>query len=230
MSRAPRWVGRVAQGHKPASSAAAMGGQQSVNMEETLFNLKMTAKQLERMSRKAEKDEREQRAHVKKALEKKNAEGARIYAENAIRKKNEALNFLRMASRVDAVSSRVQTAVSMKQVTQSMGSIVKGLDAAMKSMDLVQMQEAMDKFEHQFEEMDVRANVLENAMSSATTMTTPEDQVETLMQQVADENGLELQQQLNEPSALPDPTASHVGELSHQEEDDLARRLAALRG
>ncbi len=51
-----------------------------------------------------------------KALQKKNVEGAKIYAENAIRKKNESLNYLRLASRVDAVASKVQTAVSMKQV------------------------------------------------------------------------------------------------------------------
>ena len=50
------------------------------------------------------------------AIQQKNVEGARIYAENAIRKKNEALNYLRLASRVDAVSSRIQSAVAMKQV------------------------------------------------------------------------------------------------------------------
>ena len=50
------------------------------------------------------------------ALQQKNVEGAKIYAENAIRKKNEGLNYLRMAARVDAVSSKVQTALTMKQV------------------------------------------------------------------------------------------------------------------
>lgn len=49
-------------------------------------------------------------------MQQKNIEGARIYAENAIRKKNEGLNFLRLASRVDAVSSKVQSAMMMKQV------------------------------------------------------------------------------------------------------------------
>jgi len=37
-----------------------------------------------------------------------------------IRNKNQALNFRRMASRVDGVSQRVQTAVTTKKVTQSM--------------------------------------------------------------------------------------------------------------
>lgn len=53
--------------------------------------------------------------HVQ-ALEQGNVEGARIYAENAIRKKNEGLNYLRMAARVDAVSNRVQTAMMTKEV------------------------------------------------------------------------------------------------------------------
>lgn len=47
-----------------------------------------------------------QEGKIKKALQQGNVEGARIYAENAIRKKNESLSYLRMASKVDAVQSR----------------------------------------------------------------------------------------------------------------------------
>lgn len=61
---------------------------------------------------------------------------ARIYAQNAIRKQNEKVNLLRLASRIDAVSSRVQTAVTMRQVTGSMANVVRGMDSAMKAMDL----------------------------------------------------------------------------------------------
>ncbi len=71
---------------------------------------------MERASRKCEKEERAQKAKVTKALKQGNTEGARIYAENAIRKKNEGLNYLRMAARIDAVSSRVQTAMMTKEV------------------------------------------------------------------------------------------------------------------
>ena len=39
-----------------------------------------------------------------------------VYAQNAIRKKSEALNYLRLASRLDAVSSRLDTQVKMSQV------------------------------------------------------------------------------------------------------------------
>lgn len=43
-------------------------------------------------------------------------EGARIYGQNVIREKNQALNFLRLSSRIDAVSARLETAIRMQQV------------------------------------------------------------------------------------------------------------------
>ena len=50
------------------------------------------------------------------AIQKGNMEVARIHAENAIRQKNQSINFLRMSARVDAVAARVQTAVTVNQV------------------------------------------------------------------------------------------------------------------
>ena len=71
-----------------------------------------------------------------KALQQGNNDGARIYASNAIRKKSESLNLLRLSSRIDAVASRVETAVTMRQVTGNMTSVVRGMDKAMESMNL----------------------------------------------------------------------------------------------
>lgn len=66
-------------------------------------------------------------------------EGARIYASNAIRKKNEALNLLKLSSRIDAVASRVQTAITMRKVSNSMAMVVRGMDRAMQTMNLEQV-------------------------------------------------------------------------------------------
>lgn len=44
-------------------------------------------------------------------------EGARIYAQNAIREKNQSLNYLRLSSRIDGVASRVEQAIRMRTVT-----------------------------------------------------------------------------------------------------------------
>lgn len=66
-------------------------------------------------------------------------DGAKIYAENAIREKNQALNYLRLSSRIDAVAARVETAVRMRTVTRSMTNIVKSLEKAGQSMNLEQV-------------------------------------------------------------------------------------------
>jgi charged multivesicular body protein 1 len=193
-------------------------------MEDTLFQLRFTAKQLEKLSKKAEKDEALQKSKIKTALTKNNVEGAKIYAENAIRKKNESLNYLRMSSKIDAVRSKVQSAVAVKGVTQNIGQVVKGLEQAMNSMDLQKVSQIMDKFEQQFENLDVRTSVMEDAMGSATTLTSPKEQVDSLIMQIAEENGLEVATQLAEvpAAAIKNPAAT-------EKQDELTRRLQGLR-
>jgi charged multivesicular body protein 1 len=56
------------------------------SMEKHLFNLKFAAKELERSSKKCDKEEKAEKLKLKKAIEKGNMEVARIHAENAIRK------------------------------------------------------------------------------------------------------------------------------------------------
>jgi len=192
-----------------------------MSLENQVFNLKFNAKQFERMSKKCEKNEKAQKLKLKQAIEKGNMEGARIYAQNAIREKNQALNYLRLGSRIDAVAARVESAVRMKQVTRTMSGIVVGLDQAMKSMDMTKITQVMDQFEKQFEDLDVQAEYIENTMGQSTALTTPADQVDSLINQVADEHGLEIS------GKLGTPVPSHTSGVAEQ--DDLTERLAKLK-
>merc|ERR1711874_560061 len=194
-------------------------------MEKHLFNLKFAAKQLNRDSKKAEKEEKAERAKLKKAMEKGNMEVARIHAENAIRQKNQSLNFLRMSARVDAVASRVQSAVTTRKVTKSMEGVVKGMSAAMKSMNLEKISTLMDSFEKQFEDLDVQTGVMEGAMSQTTATNVPQEGVDNLMKQAADEAGLELNME------LPGAQSATIGQSTQAstEQDELSQRLARLR-
>ncbi|KAK2726625.1 charged multivesicular body protein 1B1-like [Artemia franciscana] len=193
-------------------------------MENLLFNLKFAVKDLERSSKKCEKEEKAEKAKCKKAIQKGNMDGAKIHAENAIRQKNQALNFLRMAARVDAVTSRVQTAVATRKITQSMAGVVKSMDSAMKSMNLEKISGLMDKFESQFEDLDVQSSYMEGTMSQTTTVSVPQSDVDSLMMQVADEAGLDLK------ASLPVGETSSIAETaSIPDQDELTERLARLR-
>eukprot|EP00056_Hartaetosiga_gracilis_P013927 m.236012 g.236012 ORF g.236012 m.236012 type:complete len:199 (+) comp13918_c1_seq4:2553-3149(+) len=193
-------------------------------MQNHLFELKMAAKQLERAAKKCEKQAKSEKTKIKKALEKGLKDNARIYAENAIRQKNQQTQFLRMSARIDAVAQRVQTAIAMNQVTKSMVGVTKSMDKVMKSMNLEAISRLMDKFERQFEDLDVKAQVMESGMLSTTASTMPEGEVDMLMNQVADEHGLEMGDRLE---TTPNMVAS---QQDVQEEKDLSDRLAQLRG
>lgn len=179
---------------------------------------------MERNSKKCEKEERLEKQKIKKAIQKGNSEVARVHAENAIRQKNEALNYLKMSARVDAVASRVQSALTTRKVTNSMAGVVKAMDAAMKSMNLEKVSTLMDKFESQFEDLDVQSSYMGNAMTQTVTTSIPVHDVDNLMHQVADEAGLDLNMEL--PSG---PVSVASSTQVSQEQDELTRRLAKLR-
>ncbi|KAI9587335.1 charged multivesicular body protein 1b [Glossina fuscipes] len=195
-------------------------------MEKHLFNLKFAVKELERNSKRCEKEEKLEKAKAKKAIQKGNMDVARIHAENAIRQKNQAVNYLRMSARVDAVASRVQSALTTRKVTSSMAGVVKAMDAAMKGMNLEKISSLMEKFESQFEDLDVQSSVMENTMSDTTTTSVPQGDVDNLLQQVADEAGLELNMEL--PSGVQSSAVGTATQVS-QEQDELTQRLARLR-
>lgn len=85
----------------------------------------------------------------------------------------------------------------------------------------------MDRFETQFEDLDVATGYYENATASATATATPQDDVDRLMNQVADEAGVELNQEMN--AATPSTAAPVKSGPSEVEEDRLGDRLRALR-
>uniref|UniRef100_A0A7N9CEC0 Charged multivesicular body protein 1b n=1 Tax=Macaca fascicularis TaxID=9541 RepID=A0A7N9CEC0_MACFA len=95
---------------------------------------------------------------LKQAIQKGNKQALRIRAENTIHQKKQAIDFLRVSARVDAVAARVQNAVTM------------GRTSAL-----------MNKFEHQFEILDIQTQQMEDKMSNSTTLTTPQVSIASLL-------------------------------------------------
>ncbi|KAI3802724.1 hypothetical protein L1987_30865 [Smallanthus sonchifolius] len=178
-----------------------------MGQEEKLMNqimdLKFTAKSLQRHARKCEKDEKSEKLKVKKATEKGNMDGAQVYAENAIR----------------------STQAKMNTIRKSMGSIVKSLESTLATCNLQKMSKTMDQFERQFVNMEVQAEFMESSMAGSTSLSTPESEVNSLMQQVTDDYGLEVYVGLPQPAAHAMPMKSS----EKVDEDDLSMRLAELK-
>mmetsp|Transcript_2359 Transcript_2359/g.2831 ORF Transcript_2359/g.2831 Transcript_2359/m.2831 type:complete len:135 (+) Transcript_2359:432-836(+) len=133
-----------------------------------------------------------------------------------------------MASRIDAVSSRLETAVRMNQVTGAMKGVVKGMEHGLAAMNVEEISKIMDKFENQFEDLDVKAEYMEGTMNATTATTTPAEQVDDLIMMVADENNLELGDAFAEMGPVG-AKAPQEKEAAETEADSLEARLAGLR-
>ncbi|KAH7301716.1 hypothetical protein KP509_23G038900 [Ceratopteris richardii] len=203
-----------------------------------IFELKFTSKGLVRQAKKCEQEEKAEKLKVKKAMEKGNMDGARVYAQNAIRKHNEQLNYLRLASRLDAVVARLESQSKTQAIGHSMKGIVRALQDALTVGNMQRISQTMDLFEKAFSTAEVQSQFVESAMAGSTSLSTPEDEVGSLMQQVADSQGLEVSACLpsftmpRTTAALPAASVASKASPSPAacvSEDELSRRLAELK-
>lgn len=85
-----------------------------------------------------------------------------------------------------------------------------------------QVANTMDQFEKQFENLDIQSEFVENAMNAQASLSTPEDDVNMLVQQVAEEHNLESM--LNMPAA----GTAKATPAQQADKSDLSSRLAQL--
>ena len=190
-----------------------------------IFNLKFTAKSLNRSAQKCLKDESNLKSKCKLAMKNGNTEGAKIYATDAIRKKHEQLNLLQLASRLDAVVSRLETQAKLNSVNEAMQKVVKELDQYLKVNDMEKAAMTMEKFEKQFESLDVQTQLVGEAMGESVANVTPPEDVANLMRMpIADEHGLEFESDLWKRTT----TTTAKGEKA-KEKDEIEKRLEALK-
>lgn len=87
----------------------------------------------------------------------------------------------------------------------------------------------MDKFESQFADLDVQTSYMEDTMSATTATSTPQDQIDQLLKQTAEEANIELQHDLAAKDLDNVPDLAAPKDKIGEEDDKLAERLRALR-
>jgi len=146
-----------------------------ISLEDELINLRVTSKQMKRSSLKCINNEKKEIDKLKIAIEHGHSECAKIHGENAIREKNQSLNYMKLSSCIDSVSSRVETDIRMNQITKSIKGVSNGMTKGLLAMNFHQLSGMLDKFESQFEDLDVKSSYMESTINSTVSMTTPLD-------------------------------------------------------
>jgi len=101
---------------------------------------------------------------------------------------------LKLSSRIDGVTMRMESVLKTKQVTKMLSSVSSKLDPMINTNTMEKMSLAMDAFESQFENLDIQSKVLESTIDNGTTSLYDENAVDGLLQQIADENAMDVQE------------------------------------
>lgn len=106
-----------------------------------------------------------------------------------------------------------------------------GMNNALKSMNPEKISKVMDEFEKNDEDFQVSTRTMEQAFDTTTATMTPQEEVDSLITQVIDENQLEVDEEFSDlvPSTSV-PEKKETGTQEKAPQDDLAARLEALRG
>jgi uncharacterized membrane protein YgcG len=80
--------------------------------------------------------------------------------------------------------------ICLLQLTKQIVSVTNGMDSILGSMDVEKIANVMDKFESQFDTLDVRAGHMERSIASSTSTSVPEDDVDDLMARVRQQRDL----------------------------------------
>jgi division protein CdvB (Snf7/Vps24/ESCRT-III family) len=134
-----------------------------------------------------------------------------------------------MAARLDGVASKLQNVLVQKKVSQDMTRVTKALHFTMKGLDLEKTGITMDKFEQRLEDLDVQMKAVEDTIGN--TVQQPVGQVtevDELMMQIAEANGLEMASSLTDIGIGNKSLAREEKQQVQEEEDPLAARLRAL--
>ena len=111
-----------------------------------------------------------------------------------IHKRNAGNQMLKLASRIDGVTMRMESVLQTQQVSKMLSSVSSKLDPMINTNTMEKMSLAMDAFESQFENLDIQSKVMEDTIDNGTTSLYDENQVDGLLQQIAEENAMDVKE------------------------------------
>lgn len=172
---------------------------------ETIFEFKMQAKELAKQGKRSEKERDQMYEKVKKAITDNKPEAAKLYAQDAIRKRNEAVKYEILSYKIQAVHSKLKSAYQTQKLNENMSKMVTSMSGALNSMNLEKISENMAQFEQIFDDLDANAQIMDKAMDNIDAGSYQDRDVSNLIMQVAQQNNMDLQKEFEEIKANHDP-------------------------
>ncbi|KAJ5295096.1 Snf7 [Penicillium antarcticum] len=200
---------------------------------EARTNVKLHSNRLKKEAVRAESTYKSEKAKADKAMKNHEFQIARIHAASAIREKRRQVTLKSEAARADVIINELKAAQSTRDTSRTLALASRGLDAASRSVNLEQLVGHANNFLARSEDFKIASSAIEDVAQGVSMQeygAEGETEVDRLMEQLADDAGVDMRRNLEESSApkeevkVPERTG-----VDAEAEDGLGARLRALR-
>ncbi|XP_065051888.1 charged multivesicular body protein 2a-like [Rhopilema esculentum] len=168
-------------------------------------SLNRAIRDLDRERTKMENQEKKVINDIKKMAKEGQMDAVKIMAKDLVRTRRYVKKFILMKANLQAVSLKIQTLRSNDAMARAMKGCAKTMAQMNKQLKLPEIQKIMMEFEKQSEIMDMKEEMMNDAIDDALGDEDDDEESEAVVSQVLDELGLSLTDQL---SGLPEAGAS----------------------
>lgn len=167
--------------------------------------LARATRELDRERQKLEAQEKKIILDIKKMAKQGQMDAVKIMAKDLVRTRRYVKKFITMRANVQAVALKIQTLKSNNSMAQAMKGVTKAMATMNRQLKLPQIQKIMMEFEKQAEIMDMKEELMNDAIDDAMGDEDDEEESDAVVSQVLDELGLNLTDEL---ATLPPPGGS----------------------
>ncbi|XP_056630410.1 charged multivesicular body protein 2a [Diorhabda carinulata] len=154
--------------------------------------LNKAMRDLDREKQKMEQQEKKVIIDIKKLAKEGQMDAVKIMAKDLVRTRRYVKKFMLMKANIQAVSLKIQTLRSQNAMAQAMKGVTKAMQSMNKQLNLPQIQRILQEFEKQSEIMDMKEEVMNDAIDDAMEGDDDEEESDAIVNQVLDELGLQL--------------------------------------
>ncbi|KAG1226345.1 hypothetical protein G6F35_002959 [Rhizopus arrhizus] len=155
----------------------------------------------------------------------------KVMAKDLVRTRRNVQKFYQMKTQLQAVGLRIQTLRSSQQMAEAMKGATKAMGAMNRQMNLPKIQQIMMQFEKESELMDMKDEMMGDAIDDAFEEDEDEAESDEIVNKVLDEIGINFNQELGEvPTGIKqaEVPVTSSGERIAQTEGSLSADDAAL--
>ncbi|CAO3593335.1 unnamed protein product [Absidia cylindrospora] len=186
-------------------------------------------RELDRERERLERQEKVLISDIKKSAKANQMSATKVMAKDLVRTRRYIQKFYQMKTQLQAVGLRIQTLRSNQQMAEAMRGATKAMSSMNRQMNLPQIQKIMMEFEKESELMDMKDEMMGDAIDDVMEEEDDELESEDIVNKVLDEIGISLNQELTEaPTGIKQATPVATTERVAQAEGGLSVDDAAL--